>query len=115
MRRALDRLLTLANVLRRNNADKWGVSLAEWQTAVSEVLIALEACSDEGLAQEILVVRSAVRRLAASGEARFSSVGVGRLPDSSIEGERFCDDLEALRQRTGNLSAPSRRRTRRRT
>jgi hypothetical protein len=102
MRAALDHLLALANALRRNNASKWNVSLTEWKAAVGDVLVALEHCHEEQLAREI---RSAVRRLANSGEARFGSVSVGRLPDSSLAGERFCNDLEALRQRTEELGA----------
>jgi hypothetical protein len=113
MREALDRLLTLANVLRRNNASKWNVSLAEWQSAVGDVLVALESCRDQDLAREILIIRSAVRRLANSGEARFASVSVGRLPDSSLTGERFSDDLERLRQRFEDLCERGRRRTKR--
>jgi hypothetical protein len=110
MREALDRLLTFANALRRNNANKWDLSLAEWQAAVENFVVALERCDDENLVREI---RSAVRRLANSGEARFSSVSVGRLPDSSQAGERFCDDLTTLRQRAAELGARGRRRTKR--
>jgi hypothetical protein len=112
MREALDRLMTLANALRRNNANKWNLSLAEWQAAVGNVLVALERCDDEKLARDI---RSNVRRLANSGEARFGSVSVGRHPDSSQAGERFCDDLETLRQRAAELGARGRRRTKRST
>ena len=88
------------------------IALAEWQAAVCDVLVALEQCHDEQLAREI---RSAVRRLANSGEARFGSVSVGRLPHSSLAGERFCDDLKVLRQRTEELGARDRQRTRRST
>src|SRR5262245_40829591 len=98
MRDVLDHLLALANRLRRNNASKWNVTLAQWQAAVTDVLVALDASRDSELASEILVIRSAVRRLADSGEARFASARVGRLPDSSHAGKRFNDDLDRFRQ-----------------
>jgi hypothetical protein len=96
---ALDRLLALARDLRRNNPKKWSVSLVEWQSAVSDALNATELRSDDRVVEAIRAVRNAVRRLANSGEARFGSAAVGREPDSSIDGRRFCDDLEVLGHR----------------
>jgi hypothetical protein len=102
---AVDRLLTLADDLRRDNASKWALSLAEWQAAVDDVLVKTDSIRDASLAEVCRAVRAAVRRLANSGEARFDSVSVGRLPGSSLAGQRFCDDLEALQRCAERLRA----------
>jgi hypothetical protein len=95
----IDRLMVLADRLRRTNAGKWDLSFAEWQAAVNEVLSAPEPRLDDEVAHATKAVRNAVRRLANSGEARFGSASVGRDPNSSLAGNRFYDDLEAVNRR----------------
>ena|SRR5215831_688960 len=81
-------LLRLADKLRRRNAVKWGLSVIDWQTAVTDVLDALDSTEtqfdkSEAVANTIRAARSSVRRLADSGAARFASASVARDPDSS--------------------------------
>jgi len=96
---AIDRLLALAHQLRRNNASKWESSINEWQAAVADVLSAMDHDPIvDPLAEGSRAVRSHVRRLANSGEARLHSAMVGRLPDSSLAGRRFDDDLETFQR-----------------
>jgi hypothetical protein len=95
---AADRVLAMGNDLKRNNASKWAFSVADWQAAIDDVLKASETQQNDVLEKMCRRIRSAVRRLANSGEARFGSENAGRLPDSSLAGERFCKDLEALHE-----------------
>jgi|SRR5262245_2564148 len=102
---ALAGLLGLAEQLRRNNATKWRVTPEEWQAAVQGVLTAPVPHPDDPapVAKAIRAARSAGMRLGDSGEARLGSARVGRQPDSSLAGRRFCDDLDSVKQRLSAL------------
>jgi len=95
-------LLELADGLRRTNADKWRLSLIDWEAAVNEALSALSELQrgkSEATVEAIQAARNAVRRLANSGEARFASASHGSDPNSSLAGRRFDDDLETMHRR----------------
>jgi phosphatidylserine/phosphatidylglycerophosphate/cardiolipin synthase-like enzyme len=113
----IGRLLALAADLRRTNAAKWGLSLRDWLASVKEVLTNFENREGDSLqiVEAVRAARSAVRRLANSGEARFDSASVGRDPDSSNSGRRFYDDLERLHHRLALLRGLEQRRTKRST
>lgn len=104
---ALANLLLLAEGLRRANSDKWVSTLAEWQRAVREISLSPVPHLDDPakLNQAILAAQSAGRRLGNSGEARFGSASVGRQPDSSLDGQRFLDDLRRAQQCFAELQA----------
>jgi hypothetical protein len=108
---AIDRLLKLADGLRRNNAMKWEFSLAEWQAALNDVLSAPTPRLGDDVLESLRAVLSAARRLGNSVEARFGSASVGRDPDSSLAGRRFRDDLEGVHRRLEILHGLRQRRT----
>jgi hypothetical protein len=97
---SLVRLLALADRLRRTNAAKWKLSREDWLAAVQGALNAPESrpSDRETVAEAIRLTHKAVRRLANSGEARLCSLITSRHPDSSLEGQRYYEDLELAHQ-----------------
>jgi hypothetical protein len=98
-------ILCLADQLRRTNAARWGLTLAEWQVALRGILTAPVPHPDDPavVAEAIRAARSAGLRLGDSGEARLGSASVGRHPDSSLAGRRFYNDLELAQHRLVEL------------
>jgi len=99
---AMDRLLTLANELRRTNQSKRPFTLVDWQRMVTAVLDSRDAhtYASQAASEVIRAAHSDVRRLANSGEARMWAK---RDPDSSLVGRRFYDDLDAAQARLAKL------------
>ncbi|MBI1246769.1 hypothetical protein GC197_02860 [bacterium] len=98
---ALEKLLALAEELRRTNPDKWVIAHNDWEAAIKAVRLAASAFADDDSAMSLAIrtANNAAYRLSDSGSARFGAASVGRAPDSSASGKRFCKDLETARRR----------------
>jgi hypothetical protein len=93
---AIEALLARADGLRRDDCQSL---IGDWTDAVRRVLVIFDACPISTVSASIdalLAARSAVRRLADSGEARCVTASAGRKPDSSHAGRRFRDDVERV-------------------
>ncbi len=91
----LERLLALAEELKRTNLEKLTFSTDDWNAAVA----AFDPPHYHGeeppkdVRETLHSARNIARRLGDSGVARLASFKVGRAPDSSVSGQRFHADL----------------------